>query len=278
MSLPEPLPAIVDGELSPDGRISVRVLGAALQHGEGLFETLPVLDGHPLFLDRHLARLRRGAEVLDFAPPPDDAIWERDLGRLIDATGMRDLAVRFLYLLDGGTNRRCVAATALPEESGRPARVGKVDPEFDLGRPLAGLKTLNYLVSRLAFRRGAARGLDEVLFTSGAGTILEGTRSSVFVVVGGEMRTAPLTDPVLPGVTREVILELAREDGIIAVESGFTWEELQGAEEAFLTSSLRGVRPLGAAEDRALPRPPGPVTRRLQTLYSRLLPRGTSLA
>lgn len=262
------LPAIVDGEVRRDGRVDVLVLGGGFQQGEGLFETLPVEGGRPHFLDRHARRLARGAEELELKPAPDTDTWAADIAALVAASGREDLAVRLMSFRDGPDRvRRLVAAEPLSLDPLPPAVVGQAVSGLDGARPLAHLKTLNYLAPRRAWALGRRAGFDEVLFVLEDGTVLEGSRSTVFMVSEGVLRTAPLDLPILPGVTREVLLEVAREAGIPVEERAFRLSELQAADEVFLTASLRGVRAVRSVCETEPRTVDGPVTVRLAELY-----------
>lgn len=260
-------PVVVDGVVRNDGRVDVLVLGGGFQHGEGLFETLPIIGGRPGFLTRHLDRLGEGARWLELLPVPEEDAWLADLAALRGLLGGQDLAVRLFLFRDGERVRRVAAAGPLPNEPTEPAKVGLASPPLDRPRTLARFKTMNYLGPRLAHRRGSREGWDEVLFTHEDGTLLEGTRSSLFLVKDGVLRTAPLSLPVLPGVTREVLLLVAREAGIPVHEVGFDLETLLSADEAFLSASLRGVRPVETVAGQRLRIVDGPMTRRLAELY-----------
>jgi len=261
------LPVVVDGELRADGRVDVLVLGGGLQQGEGLFETLPVEGGIPHFLDRHARRLAGGADELELNPAPDAAGWGRDIAALAEAAGLGDLAVRLMLFRDGDRVRRAVAAEPLSREPLEPANVGQAAPGLEGARPLAHLKTLNYLGPRRAWALGRRAGFDEVLFVLEDGIVLEGSRSTVFMVQGGVLRTAPLDLPILPGVTREVLLEVAADAGIPVREEAFRLTELQTADEVFLTASLRGVRAVRSVCGVGLTVVNGPLTGRLAGLY-----------
>ena len=263
------LPIVVDGRVRHDGRVSVLALGAGLQQGEGLFETLLLRKGRLGFWQRHLDRLVQGARELGLVPPASPEDWWQDLLKLKQATELDDLAVRLLLFRDGERIRRVVAATPATESSIIPVRVGAVHPALDGPRQLAHLKSLNYLVPRRAHAVGAEGGYDEVLFRDRFGRVLEGTRSSIFAVMGGELHTAPLSMPILPGVTRQVLLELAEELGTAARLRPFTEDDLRSAQEAFLTASLRGVRPIREVLGHGLSGAPGEVTRALGEAYGR---------
>lgn len=261
-------PAVVDGSLRKDGRVDVLALGSGFQHGDGLFETLPLKQGRLLYFDPHCERLEAGARDLEFEEVPPRSLWAGDVRLLAGSLGMGDLSVRLILFRDGERIRRVAAASEAPKDAGGAAATGLVAPSLNGGRAFANLKTLNYLAPRRAHALGRREGFDEVFFTTERGELLEGTRSSLFAVVGGTLRTAPLSLPVLPGVTRQVLLSLARAAGMAVEERAVTLDEFAGASEAFLTASLRGVRPVKSWCGRPMP-PPGPVTRALSAAYER---------
>jgi len=267
------LAAFLDGSPLADGRLSVHVLSPVFQHGEGLFETLPVLGGVPVFLERHLQRMARSAHELRLGEPPSIEVWECDFRNLMEVVpeGAGDLVLRLFFFRGREGMRRLVAATPLEKGLDAPCSLGTAAPPFQGVRPLARHKTMNYLVPRLALQEGMERGCDEVVFLMDDGTVLEGSRSTVFVVRDGVASTPPHDLPILPGVTREVLLEVARETGVPVREEVFTLADLEQADEVFLTSSLRGVRPVKRLPGgRTLPAP-GPLTEALGAGYRRRL-------
>jgi branched-subunit amino acid aminotransferase/4-amino-4-deoxychorismate lyase len=271
MTEPDSWPCLLDGEVIPDGRIAVSAHGALVSHGEGLFETLPVLDRRPTFLAAHLRRLDAGCQSLGLGPGPDEAAIRDEVAKLGRALGRAGFSVRLMVYRDEGRVRRLLVPGPLPADAGGPVALGIVPQPFNGPRSLATLKTLNYLVPRLAHAEGVRRGFDEVIFTLADGTVLEGTRSSVFIVAGGGIVTAPLSLPILPGVTREVILTCARREGIPVAERAFTVAELRAAGEAFISASVRGVRPVRSFEGSPLGACPGRLTGRVSALYAKEL-------
>jgi branched-subunit amino acid aminotransferase/4-amino-4-deoxychorismate lyase len=262
-------PCLQDGEPVAGGRIAVDAGGPLVSHGEGLFETLPVVEGRARFLGVHLRRLDAGCRALGLGQGPAEDVVRDDVRKLAKAIGRDAFSMRLTMFRDAGRVRRLLVASPLPDDVGHPVALGLAAPGLDGPRSLGTLKTLNYLVPRLAHEDGAKRGFDEVLFTLPDGRVLEGTRSSVFLVAGGAVVTPPLSLPILPGVTREVILGCARNDGIEVVERAFTIEELRRAQEAFISASVRGVRPVKSFEGAPLPVVLGPATRRIADLYAR---------
>jgi branched-subunit amino acid aminotransferase/4-amino-4-deoxychorismate lyase len=264
---PPAWPCLLDGVLISDGRIGLDARGGVLSCGEGLFETLPVVSGTPCFLDRHLSRLDAACRLLGFGPGPGEAAVRAEIAAVARATGAGGFSLRIVVFRDGGRTHRLLVTSPIPEEVGRPVALGLVAPAFEGPRSLATLKTLNYLTPRLAHEEGVRRGFDEVLFRLADGTVLEGTRSSVFMIARGTIVTPPLSLPILPGVTREVILGCARKAGLAVEERPFDGAALARADEAFVSASVRGVRPVLSFESAPLPACPGPVTERVGKLY-----------
>jgi branched-subunit amino acid aminotransferase/4-amino-4-deoxychorismate lyase len=265
---------LLDGDVVADGRIALDAGGALVAHGEGLFETLPVLGGRARFLAAHLRRLDGGCRALGFGPGPEEAVVGADVAKLAAALRASEFSLRISVFKDGGRVHRLLVPSPLPDDVGSAVRLGIVAEGLNGPRSLATLKTLNYLVPRLAHADGVWRGFDEVLFTLPDGTVLEGTRSSAFLVAGGGVVTAPLWMPILAGVTREVILGCARRDGIPVAERPFTVAEMLAAGEAFVSASVRGVRPVKSLEGNPLRVVEGPVTSRIAAAYRAALAAG----
>jgi branched-chain amino acid aminotransferase len=112
---------------------------------------------------------------------------------------------------------------------------GLVDPE---------IKTGNYLSNIIALRQAIERGGEDAILCTGAGEVAEGATSNVFLVSGGTLRTPHLRTGLLPGITRQVVCELADAAGHHAVEGVVRPEQLRAAQEVFLTSSVRGIMPV----------------------------------
>jgi branched-chain amino acid aminotransferase len=122
-------------------------------------------------------------------------------------------------------------------------------------RVLDGLKTLSYAGNMLAGRLAKEQGYDEALFVTPHGRVLEGPTWSFFWVRDGALLTPPLADRILASITRDRVLQECD-----AREQECTFDELRGAEEAFIASSVREVMPIAAIDDIELPFAPGPVT------------------
>ncbi len=128
--------------------------------------------------------------------------------------------------------------------------------------PLARHKTLNYWRKRIAQAEAVTNGSDDVLCLTPAGLICETSRANIFLVEGRRLTTPGPDGPLLPGVMRGLILERAEQMGLDVAIEPVPRERIATADEAFLTSSLRGMLPVAQLLDRALPAP-GRVTREL---------------
>jgi branched-subunit amino acid aminotransferase/4-amino-4-deoxychorismate lyase len=136
------------------------------------------------------------------------------------------------------------------------------------------MKTLNFLESVLARQEARAGGADDALLLNEVRLLAEASMSNVFLVRAGSLRTPGLDCGVLPGVTREAVLELAAELGPGAVECDVAPDELDDAEEAFLTNSVMELMPLTEVDGRPVGcGTPGPVTQRLMAGYREMVRR-----
>jgi branched-chain amino acid aminotransferase len=252
----------IDGELKRGADALVSVFDRGVRDGGGLFETLRVYGGRPFAWERHLERLVLSAAELGFPVPPAPARLREALDELLAAQEMTDAVVRI-------TVTRGIAG-------GRPTRTGTwVEAETVASRLWAGTRTgrASAITSNVAFEPGwigrykttsrmawdfareqaRAAGVDECLLVSPAGHVLEGAASNVFIHCDGELFTPPLSHDVLPGVTRAIVLELARRLDLRCREATLTREHLRGGEEVLLTNSVQEVLPLARLDGRELP-------------------------
>ncbi len=252
---------LIDGELRSTARVALELAAPALLSGAGLYETMRVSQGGVVHLERHLERLRVSASALNFPAPPEGGVLARECTRAATAAGEALLRVTLLHL--GRSTQRVIQTEELPADASKPVHLGWALPPFDGPRPLAQHKTMNGLSARLAFEAGQRMGFDEVLLRMPDGRILEGTRSTFFLVKQGRLCTPPVLLPILPGITREVLLAAAVRQAIPVEERELTAADVLGAEEAFIAASVRGIRAVAALEHQALPLVNGPVTRLL---------------
>ncbi|WP_328703041.1 aminotransferase class IV [Arenibaculum pallidiluteum] len=247
-------PVWLDGALLDAAAARIDPADRGFLLGDGLFETIRVLDGRPDRLAAHLARLRAGAAVLEIPLPYGDDALASALAGLAGAARIGSGSLRLTLtrgpgprgLLPPGTPRPTVLATAAPAgPSLPPARVVVATVTRRNERsPLSRLKTLNYLDGVMARQEAARRGADDALMLNGAGRLAEATAANLFAVIDGRPVTPPVEEGALPGIARaEAIARLG------AVERPVALSDLARATEIVLTSSL-SIRPVVAVDGR----------------------------
>jgi branched-chain amino acid aminotransferase len=137
------------------------------------------------------------------------------------------------------------------------------------GSPLSRMKSLAYLDNVLAAGEAAASQAEEAILLNNAGRVAGAARANLFAVIAGRLVTPPLSDGVLPGIARRVVLELAKASAIPAEEASLSPADLLGAREIFLTNSLFEIRAVGRLDGRDLD--PGEIAARLRTDYRALV-------
>lgn len=245
-----------------------------LMHGLGLFETLLAVDGAPVFVERHLARLYEACKRLAWPveyPGIREAIVE-----LLHVNGLTEgrARIRLSVTAGSGTLRDLsLGADHLAWMTAAPMVDVPVSTSVCLSpwprnehSPLAGLKCASYAENLLAQQHAERLGFEETLFLNTAGHLCEAATSNVFLVKNGGLHTPSLAAGCLPGITRAVVMELAHKLGIPCEEKRIPMEALRDADELFLTSSIRGVMALSRFEQRMLA--PGPVTHRLREAWN----------
>lgn len=252
----------IDGALheGPAGRVSA--FDHALLTGDGVFETLRVYGGMPFAVRRHLDRLARSAAGMRL-PSPDPARLRRAMDQVVDANGVSEGRLR-ITVTGGpsplGSDRGDVAPTVIVAGGSLPPWPPTTDvvvvpwPRNERGA-LVGLKTVSYGENVVALAHARDRGAGEAVFGNLAGNLCEGTGTNVFVGVGGRLLTPPLSSGCLPGVTRDLLLEL-----VPVTEGDLPLSALAGVDEAFVSSSTREVQPVRNVDGRPLGSVPGPLT------------------
>ena len=277
----------VNGELVEEAAARVPALDRGLLYGYGLFETMRSYGGHLFRLQEHYRRLCEGAALLGLETPLSLPALREAIRAVLERNGLTDASLR-------------LTVTAGPSDATEPSKAqvvlfarGPTDyPEalYERGMaavispirrnetsPLSRVKSLNYLDNLLAREEARRQGADEAVLLNSQGFVAEGSASNVFLVKGNELLTPSVQSGALPGITRQVVLELAPAAGLGSKEAEIEPEALSEAGEAFLTSSLKEVMPLTMLDGRPLGSGrPGPVSKRLRRLYRELVVREAS--
>ena len=279
--------ANVDGWIGPAGKARVSPVDAGFLYGEAVYENLRTYGRVPFLFARHLARLRNSAAFLGIPFGISDAEITARLRATQEAAeiaGEHSLRVILTAGPPDGGPSLIILVRPLPPLPVDPERegVGVLLSEWVRAAPgglPAEVKTTNLLGARLAGRAAEAAGAHEAVVRTASGDLAEGATSNLFVVEGGVIRTPPSGDGLLPGITRELALDVLRDLGIPCEETTLDPTRLGAADEAFLTSSSREVLPVTWTVALGEPRrpigdgAPGPLTLRGLAGYRRAIPR-----
>jgi branched-chain amino acid aminotransferase len=252
----------------------------AVLRGYSAFEALRTYDRRPFQLDEHLKRLYRSAELIELEIPWPTTFIADVINETIGRNSYRHAAIRLL--VTGGESEDSITPT------GQPTLVVMITPlgERDMQRFARGIKlittrlrreapeakTTNYMAAVRALKEAARRDAADALFVNESGHVLEGTRSNFFIFQGDTLVTP--CQGVLYGITRNVVLELARGHFTIE-ERPILLDELRLTGEAFTTSSSKEITPVVQIDDLLIGNgKPGPRTYELEQRFIELIERG----
>lgn len=209
--------------------------------GEGLFETLLTVGSKAVALDRHLARLHSGAEVMGLTVPAKDAIAVA-VTALLQST--LSIAIGRMRITISGSGTFLITHQPYKEWS-EPAKLVTYPFPFNAKSAMQRVKSTSYGEHLQAFRYAQDRKADDALLFNVADEVMEASTANVIAHIGGKWVTPPLNSGALPGITRELLLEW----GLIA-ERELIFEELQRCDSIGLVSSLRSVQPVSEINGR----------------------------
>ncbi|AWN75332.1 aminotransferase class IV [Legionella anisa] len=225
--------------------------------GEGLFETLRVEASTPCCAYLHWQRLGDSAQKLDI---PFDLSFEHWLEHLLSKIKQDNLYHGGIKaILSGGSAPRGLAARGQISQlifqtfnysvETYPLKLVSVPWLRDGTNPIYQVKSVNYLEAILARRQAIALGADDALFFNLRHVATETTCANLFLLKDKSLLTPPLTDGVLPGITRSRVLQLSKQQGISCTEVSITKAMLKGADGLFITNSLQGIRSVFSLDD-----------------------------
>ena len=278
----------IDGDTVPALEAKVPVLDRGFLYGDSVFEVTRTAQQRPLFFAEHLQRLEQSARLLSMHVP-DRATLAAACRAVVEKFADSECYLRVIVTRGSGPldldpavaeSPRLVVlgkSLRLPEAAlyAHGATLVTVTPADCGVRMLPAAKSSNYLPSVMALHLARKRQAYEALLCDGDGAITEGASSNFFIVRGGTLLTPPLSLGLLSGITRAAVLCMAQQHGIPTREARFTAEDAERADEAFLTSSVRGLLPVTRLNDQVLGGgQPGPITRQLLDAYDACLAKG----
>jgi len=287
----------LNGRLVPRFEAKLSPFDHGFLYGYGLFETMRAYNGHIFRLDSHLTRLRCSAESIGLT----HSILTTEEGKqslkaacmaTLEANELKDARLRLTVSAGEGdmtpdpstcsgptvliTARNLVPLPPEKYETGFKAAVSFLRRNSQ--SPLSRLKSTCYMENVLARMAAKAAGCDEAILLNEQGYLAEGSSTNIFLVSNGELITPCFESGVLPGITRDAVLEIARTSNIKATERWVELNELIEAQEAFLTNSILELMPLVSVEGRPISTgKPGKLTGDLLFAYRKLVDEAVEL-
>ena len=269
----------LNGELLPIEQATVSVMDRGFLFGDGVYEVIPVFGRNMLRLNEHLQRLRNSLQLVSMQEPMSDAEWKQLFGVLLEKNPGDDRAI-YLQVTRGVYPNRDLSIK--PEYKATVfAMVIQVKP-VAMSVLEKGLRTVTVddfrwhacnikstsLIANVMLRHQASEAgvIDAILVR--AGDVTEGTASNVFIVKQGVIITPPKSKHLLPGITRDLVLELAEKNAMQTGVRNIALAELEIADEIWLTGSIREIAPVIELDGKAVADgKPGAVWRRMIAIY-----------
>ena len=236
----------LNGQFLPLADAKISVLDRGFLFGDGIYEVVPVYGKKPLRLSEHLRRLEHSLHALRMASPYSDSEWADIFNRLID--GPQDQQI-YLQITRGAQTKRdhaipqsieptvfAMCTPIAPIPLGGVSAVTRDDIRWDR----CNIKAITLLANVLLKQEALDIGASEAILVRD-GFALEGASSNIFIVSGKQVITPPKGPTILPGITRDLVLELAKAQGYETVERSIPADELPQADEIWLTSSTREI-------------------------------------
>lgn len=274
----------LNGRLAPKSEAALSIYDHGFLYGDGAFEGIRVYDRTIFRLTPHLARLYRSLHALGIALPIEPTALQQQIVEVVRANGVASGYIRLSVSrgvglgLDpshiGKTPTIVISTEQLrlyPHEcyergldvvtaSTRVPPAVCIDPQ---------IKSLGRYVNNIMAKMEANRvGAGEALMLNMQGNVAEATGDNIFLLQGGELVTPPTTDGALPGITRQAVMDLAKDLGIACRQSSITLYDVYNAEEAFLTGTAAEVIPMVTCDQRRIGSgEPGPTTQRIMEKF-----------
>jgi branched-chain amino acid aminotransferase len=279
----------LNGSFLPLKEAKISITDYAFLFGYSLFETMRAYRGKIFRLDDHLSRLEKSAAFLEISIKVSDL--RPAVLQILQRNELQDARVRLVVSAGEGAvtpdTRSCKSPTVLviavgyspypPEAYSRGFTAIISSIHRNSQSPLPGMKTSDLLESLLAKREARNAGVDDTIMLNEKGLVAEASSSNIFIVSNGVLKTPRLGEGLLPGITRQVIAELAAGTGVRLLETAIRQEELMTADEAFISNSMIEIMPLTRIEGRIIGTgESGSVTRKLMSEYRALVVRETA--
>ncbi len=277
----------VNGQFVKQEDAVISVFDQGFLYGDGVFETLRAYQGRLFLPERHIARLHRSCARIGIAASLPENDWVSVLEEVLSRNQLQESLLRITITRGEGTAGQLFSSAATPtvvvcpraipelprslHQEGVSVALLQIRRNASSAIP-AEVKSLNFLNNILAKREASQQGAYEGLMLNMEGFVAEGATSNVFFVESGRLCTPSLACGILPGVTREVVIQLAREAGIPIEEGSYEPERLISVDECFLTNTAVQILPVKEIDHCQIGAGcSGSITMRLQAGYQQMI-------
>ncbi len=275
----------IDGKLVPEGRARISVKDRGFLYSDGLYETLRNCRGNLFMIDAHIERLFHSLKILRYSVPFDMEYVKNAVIKTIAKNNLSSsdayikiIVTRGIYSGELHFSSSCRPSLIIITEKLEPHPRDDYTLGIDIisssikrpsmGHALYSHKLLNYFENIFAKDEAHRRGAQEAIFLTRERLVLEGASSNIFLVKRNTVYTPPLTQNILPGVTREVVIDLCKENGIKVRQRKVHYRDIIGAEEVFKTSSVAEIVPVKKVDRFTIGgKVPGSITLKVMELY-----------
>jgi|TARA_B110000238_G_C16075877_1_gene417125 D-alanine transaminase len=246
--------AYLNGEYLPLEECKVSVLDRGFIFGDAIYELIPVYHAKPFYLQAHLARLARSLDQIKISNPHTDDVWEEIISSLIKQSGLTQLSV-YLQVTRGVAKRdHAFPVNITPTVFAMTNAWPMANPDMyekgltvvtaqDMRWERCDIKATSLLANVMKKQQAVENNADEAILIRD-GVVLEGAATNVFVVKEGHVMTAPKNNLILPGITRDAVVEILNENNIPLLEQAPSVQQLEQADEVWITSSTKECAPV----------------------------------
>lgn len=260
MASSEPI-VYINSEYLPQSQACVSVLDRGFLFGDGVYEVIPVFGGKPLRLNEHLDRLQRSMDRVSLSNPLSRDQWKEVFSLLLEKNPGADRSI-YLQVTRGAAPVRDLSVEAdidptvfVMVNDIKPVDYARLENGIeaitvdDFRWKACDIKSVSLIANvMIRLQANAKSVMDAVMVRDGL--VTEGTASNIFVVQNGVISTPPKSDCLLPGITRDLVIDLARANNFVVEERDIRQSELQTADEIWLTSSTREIAPVVKLDNR----------------------------
>lgn len=269
----------LNGSYLPLAEARIPVTDRGFLFGDGVYEVIPAYRGQPLLADAHLDRLERSLQAIRLANPLSRRTWHTVFARLLKSQEAEDQAI-YLQVTRGAPESRDhrfpqgTAPTVFAMSKPMRPRLDSIGANGvaavlreDIRWQRCDVKSVSLIAAVLLRQEAADEDAEEALLVR-EDRVVEGSTSNLFIVTDGQLATPPKGHELLPGITRDLVLELARAEGIPAIERAVSVEECRGADELLICSSTRELLPVTRLDQQPVGTGvPGPRWKQLDAAY-----------